>query len=184
MFSLAELRAVPLFSNLADEQIAYLLKTSADIRLLPGEYVLHEGETRRALFVLIEGRLEVTKFVDGAERVVGVRDPGESFGELPLALNTPFAVSVRATERARVMRVDAKDFQAVAASAPELSASVGAAALDRVGGLQDISASRVTNSRTARWNRQSGSAQRSSSPARPMSSISIRGRSPSMEATW
>jgi thioredoxin reductase (NADPH) len=140
MFSLNELRAIPLFSSLGDEQIEHLAQTSADIRLLPGKYVLHEGETRRALFVLVEGRLEVTKFVDGAERVVRVREPGESFGELPLALNTPFAVSFRATERARVMRVDAKDFQAVAASAPQLSVSVGAAAMDRVGGLQDIAA--------------------------------------------
>ena len=89
----------------------------------PGEYVAHEGETRRALVRPgREGRIEVTKVVAGAERVVGAREPGESFGELPLALNTPFAVSFRATERARVMRVDAKDFQAVAASAPELSA--------------------------------------------------------------
>jgi thioredoxin reductase (NADPH) len=140
MFSLDELRAIPLFSRLGDEQLEYLAKSSADIRLIPGEYVLHEGETRRALFVLLEGRIEVTKFVDGAERVVGAREPGESFGELPLALNTPFAVSFRASERARVMRVDAKEFQAVAASAPEFSASVGAAALDRVGGLQDIAA--------------------------------------------
>ncbi len=140
MFSLDELRAVPLFASLTDEQVWQLAKAGADIRLLPGEYILHEGDTRRALFILIDGRIEVTKFVDGGERVIGVRGPGESFGELPLVLNAPFAASFRATERSRVMRVDAKEFQAVAASAPEFSAAVRAAAMERVGGLQDIAA--------------------------------------------
>src|ERR1700730_3840076 len=99
MFSRNELRAFPLFSELADRELDYLAKTSADIRLLPGEYVVHEGETRRVLFILVEGRIEVTKFVDGAERVVGVRESGEVFGEVPVVLNTPFLVSFRAAQR-------------------------------------------------------------------------------------
>jgi thioredoxin reductase (NADPH) len=140
MFTRDELRAIPLFSELDDKELDYLAKTSADLRLVPGEYVLHEGETRRALFILVEGRIEVTKIVDGIERVVGVRDRGESFGELPVVLNTPFVVSFRAARQSRVMRIEARDFHIVAASAPQVSAVVGAAALERVGGLQDIAA--------------------------------------------
>ncbi|HYZ16017.1 MAG TPA: cyclic nucleotide-binding domain-containing protein [Candidatus Acidoferrum sp.] len=140
MFTRDELRAVPLFSELADKELDYLAATSADIRLLPGEYVVHEGEARRVLFVLIEGSVEVTKFVDGKERVVGVRGPGEPFGEVPVVLDTPFLVSFRASQQSRVMRIEAKDFHTVGASAPKFSAAVGAAALDRVGGLQEIAA--------------------------------------------
>lgn len=140
MFTRDELRAIPLFSELANKELDFLAKTSADIRLLPGEYVLHENETRPALFVLVEGRMEVTKFIDGIERVVGVRGPGETFGELPVILNTPFAVSFRAAEQSRVMRIEVKDFHALATSAPKVSAAVGAAALERVGGLQDLAA--------------------------------------------
>jgi len=140
MFTRDELRAIPLFSELANKELDFLAKTSADILLLQGEYVLHENETRPALFVLVEGRVEVTKFIDGAERVVGVRGPGETFGELPVMLNTPFAVSFRAAEQSRVMRIEVKDFHAVATSAPKVSAAVGAAALERVGGLQDLAA--------------------------------------------
>jgi thioredoxin reductase (NADPH) len=140
MFSRQELRAIPLFSNLSESALDSLAKNSADLRLLPGEYVLHEGDASRALFVLFDGRIEVTKFIAGVERVVGVRDAGETFGELPLVLNTPFAVSFRAASRSRVLRLEAREFQSVAILAPDLSAAVQAAALERVGGLQDIAA--------------------------------------------
>jgi thioredoxin reductase (NADPH) len=141
MFTREELRAVPLFSDLADKELDYLAETSADLRLLPGEYVVHEGETRRMLFAVIEGRIELTKFVDGAERVIGTeRGPGEVFGELPVALDTPYLVSFRAVQPSRVIRIEAKDFRAVAAAAPKIAAAVGAAAMQRVEGLQEIAA--------------------------------------------
>jgi thioredoxin reductase (NADPH) len=141
MFNRAELRALPLFSDLTDESLDFLIEHSADIRLLKGEYVLHEGDTQRALFVLISGRLEVTKFVDGTERVIGTRSPGETFGELPLVLNMSFAVSFRAAQVARAMCVAGRDFQSLAASAPKLAAAVEAAATGRVEGLQELAAS-------------------------------------------
>ncbi len=140
MFTRDELRAVPLLSGLADDELDYLAKTSADLRLLAGEYVIHEGETRRALFILMSGRVEVLKIVNGVERVIGVRAPGESFGELPFALNTPYAVSFRATQDARVMRIEPKDFSAIAASAPAFSSAIDTLAMERVGGLQDLAA--------------------------------------------
>ena len=130
MFTSDELRAVPLFSELADKELDHLAKTSADLRLLPREYVIHEGDPRRVLFVLLEGLVEVTKVVDGAERVVGVRRAGEVFGEVPVVLDTPFLVSFRAVEQSRVMRIEAKDFQTLAASAPQVSGTVRARAED------------------------------------------------------
>lgn len=140
MFTRDELRVVPLFSDLTDDELDYLAKTSADLRLRAGEYVIYEGETRRALFFLISGRLDILKTLNGAERVVGVRAPGESFGELPFVLNVPNAVSVRATQDSRVLRIEPKDFQAVAAAAPEFSSAIGSLAMERVGGLQDLAA--------------------------------------------
>jgi len=137
MITPPELRSIPLFSNLGDSELEHLAHNVADISLLAGEYAVHEGESR-ALIVTFEGKLEVTKVVDGVERVIGVRQPGELFGEVPVVLNTPFLASLRALEPSRVLRLEAKEFHILAAAAPEISATVGAAALDRIGGLQDI----------------------------------------------
>lgn len=140
MFTRDEVRAVPLFAALADKELDYLTACTADIHVLPGEYIVHEGESHRALYVTIEGRLEVTKFVDGIERAVGARNPGDLFGEVPVVLNTPFLASLRAVEPSRVMQLKVSDFHIIAAAAPKVSATVGAAALDRVQGLQEIAA--------------------------------------------
>src|SRR5256885_13966495 len=135
MFTRDELRSVPILSELADKELDHLVNTSADLRLLSGEYVVHEGDSRRVLFVLLEGRVEVTKLVDGAELVVGIRKAGEVFGEVPVVLDMPFLVSFRAVEPSRVMRIEAKDFQTLAASAPQVSSAVRARAERRVRGL-------------------------------------------------
>jgi thioredoxin reductase (NADPH) len=140
MFTRDELRTIPLFSDLADKDLDHLANTSADLRLLPGEYVIHEGDPRRVLFFLLEGLVEVTKVVDGAERVVGVRRAGEVFGEVPVILDTPFLVSFRAAQPSRVLRIEARDYQTLAASAPQVSGAVRARAQGRVQGLQEIAA--------------------------------------------
>src|SRR5215210_6250452 len=97
MITPAELAVIPLFSTLGASELDYLSRSVEDIRLVTGEYVSHEGE-ERALFVCVEGRAEITKVIDGIERVVGVRTPGELFGEVPMMLSTPLPASCRATE--------------------------------------------------------------------------------------
>jgi len=155
MFTMSELRAIPVFDELADNELDYLTKTSADIRLLPGEYVVHEGESRRSVFVLVEGIVDVTKYMDGTERVIGERKAGELFGEVPVVLDSPFLVSFRAKEQSRAMRIDSKEFHVVATVAPKFLAMVVTAALNRVGGLQELAAETGQAAATVvapRWN--------------------------------
>src|SRR5579872_2462951 len=142
MFTRDELRNIPLFSGLADAELDHLAATSADIRLLPGEYVIYEGDSHRAFFITVEGRIEVTKFVDGVERVIGsVRGPGDPFGEVPVIFDTPSLVSFRAMEASRAMRINLRDFRALSGSSPQVVASVNALALERVEALGELAAS-------------------------------------------
>ncbi len=134
------MRNIPLFSRLDDKALDFLARTSADIRLLAGEYVVYEGETHRAVFAAVEGSVQVTKFVDGAERVIGVRATGEVFGEVPVILDTPFLVSSRAAEPARVMRINLREFRVLSELAPDVFDYMKTAAMDRVEGLEEIAA--------------------------------------------
>ncbi len=141
MFSCAELRALPIFSELPGDMLDFVIEHSADIRLLRGEYLLHEGDTQRALFVLVEGEIETTKLVDGVERMIGVRALGETFAELPLALNAPLAVSFRASKDSRVLRLGSRDYKTLTASVPKIALALETAASDRVEGLHEIAVS-------------------------------------------
>ena len=79
MFTIDELATIPLFSALEEKALEYLAGEVEDIHLTPGEYVAHEGEGR-FLAVVVEGKAELTKLVNGVEQVIGVRLPGTSEG--------------------------------------------------------------------------------------------------------
>ena len=64
---------------------------------------------------MLTGKIEVVKTIDGIERTLGWRLPGTIFGEVPIALGTPFPGGYRAAEPSRVMRVDVQQYYAVAA---------------------------------------------------------------------
>ena len=139
MFTVDEIAAIPLFSALEDKALEYLAGEVEDIHLTPGEYVAHEGEGR-ALAIVVEGKAELTKLVDGVEQVIGVRLPGELGGEIPMTLGTPLPASMRAIEPSRVLKVTVEVFHTLAAMAPEVSATVGAAALERMEMLRNATA--------------------------------------------
>ena len=139
MVTIDELAEIPLFSGLQRAELLRLAQTSADIHLAAGEYAVHEGD-ERAIYVVLAGKIEVTKVIDGVERTIGWRAPPQYFGEVPITLGTPFPGSYRASQPSRVMRVGARQYYAVAAAAPEISVKVGALARERIGGLQGIAA--------------------------------------------
>ena len=139
MFTVDEIAALPLFSTLAEDELEYLAGAVEDIHLVAGEYVAHEGEGR-FLAVVVEGRAELTKLVNDVEQVIGVRLPGELGGEIPMTLGTPLPASMRAIEPSRVMKVPIKVFHTLAAMAPQVAATVGAAALERLEMLRNATA--------------------------------------------
>ncbi|MFF2387910.1 FAD-dependent oxidoreductase [Agromyces sp. NPDC058104] len=133
------LREVPAFAPLPDPTLEYLAGAVEDIRLSPGEYFAHEGE-ERALFVVIEGRAEITKIVNGEERVIGTRTPGRFFGEVPMTLSTPFPASGRAAEASRIVKLDVTVYYTLAAMAPNVPALVADLARRYLDSLQEIAA--------------------------------------------
>jgi thioredoxin reductase (NADPH) len=142
MVTAEEIGGIHLFAALGPAVRERLSRAAADISLAPGEYAAHEGD-ERALFALLDGRIEAVKLVDGIDRVVGERRPGDIFGEVPITLGTLFPVGFRAAETSRIMRIEAPDYHAAAAEAPEVAKEVGRLASERIGGprgLQGIAA--------------------------------------------
>jgi thioredoxin reductase (NADPH) len=137
MVTAEEIARIEVFSELDAVALERLSRVAADITLLPGEYAAQEGD-ERALFALVEGRIEAVKSVDGLDRVVGERHPGDIFGEVPITLGTVFPVGFRAAEPSRVMRIEPRDYHAVAAVAPDVGREVGRLAADRMGGARGL----------------------------------------------
>jgi thioredoxin reductase (NADPH) len=137
-----EVTGISIFAELSAADRERLARAAADIALAPGEYAASPGDDR-ALFALLEGRIEAVKIENGIETVVGERNPGDVFGEVPITLGTVFPVGFRAAEASRVMRVEPRDYHMVAAAAPDVALEVGRLAAHRMtgpGGLQGLAA--------------------------------------------
>jgi thioredoxin reductase (NADPH) len=137
MVSAEEIGAIGVFADLATAERERLCRVAADIGLVAGEYAAHEGE-ERAIFAVLEGKIEAVKTVDGVERVVGERQPGDVFGEVPIVLGTVFPVGFRAAEKSRVMRIEPHDYHAVAAVVPDVGKEIGKLAGHRMGGSRGL----------------------------------------------
>ena len=137
MVTADEVGSIEVFAGLDGAARERLARAAADIRLAAGEFAVHQGD-ERALFGLLEGRIEPVQLVDGIERIVGERRPGDIFGEVPIVLGTVFPVGFRAAEPSRVMRVDAHAYHAVSAVVPEVGREVGRLAANRIGGPRGL----------------------------------------------
>jgi thioredoxin reductase (NADPH) len=142
MVTAEEIAAIPAFAALGQQDRVRLARAAADITLVPGEYAAAEGD-ERTLFAVLHGRVEEVKLVDGVERVVGERHPGDIFGEVSITFGTVFPAGFRAAESSRVMRIAPADYHAAAAAAPDLAAEIGRLANYRMTGstgLQGLAA--------------------------------------------
>jgi len=139
VLTVEEIAAIPLFSALPAGEQERLARGSADLQLGVGEFAVHEGG-EGALFVVLSGKIEVIKTFDGIVRTLGWRLPGTIFGEVPIALGTPFPGGYRAAEPSRVMRLEIQQYYALAAVSQDVVKKVSALARERLGGLQAISA--------------------------------------------
>jgi len=137
MITAEEIGTVPAFAALDADGRERLAHAAADVSLVAGEYAANEGD-ERALFAVLSGRIEAVKLVDGIDRVLGSRAPGDLFGEVPITLGTVFPVGFRAAEASRVLRLEPQDYHAIAALEPDVAREVGRMAGERIGGPRGL----------------------------------------------
>ncbi|MFN9623234.1 MAG: cyclic nucleotide-binding domain-containing protein [Cyanobacteriota bacterium] len=94
-----------LFASLSEEQRDRLLATSRSPCFGPGEVIVREGAEGESLFVVLSGRVEVSKNLNGKPVVVRQLGVAEVFGEMTLFLDAPRSATVRALEESRLLQV-------------------------------------------------------------------------------
>jgi thioredoxin reductase (NADPH) len=134
-----EIGRVAVFADLRPAERDRLSRLVADITLAPGEFAVNEGD-ERALFGVLEGRIEVLRRVDGVDTVIGERKPGDVIGEMAMAFGMLHPAGFRAAEASRLFRIDLHDYLALAAAVPEIAERVGALANNRLAGPRGLQA--------------------------------------------
>src|SRR6202158_4434397 len=103
--SIEFLRRLPLFASLPEPVLEQLYRQAQPLTLAPNDLLIEEGAPGDALFVLLDGELQVTKRSGALDVKVDVRVPGEVIGEMLLLDNAPRSASVRSLTQSHLLKV-------------------------------------------------------------------------------
>src|SRR2546425_795586 len=119
MVDLAQsLRRCGLFRGFDAARLDALAAAARELTLAGGAAVFHEGDPGDAMYVVLDGAVQIyTRARDGREVVLVRLEAGEHFGEQSLLPGTTGrrSAGARATEAIRLARVPKGDFQAALA---------------------------------------------------------------------
>lgn len=110
----------PLFRPLAREVRLGLIERFRSREVRPGEVLIAEGQPADGLFVLMSGKVEVTKSSGDGQTVVGSIREGEPFGEYSLLSGATASATCRMATRGMVLRLPADEFRTWSEAHPEV----------------------------------------------------------------
>src|SRR5579872_2263212 len=131
MLEKSELLRVPAFADLPEDQIAWFIGQSEELRLNAGDTYFRQGDPADAMFVILEGQLQMRGEL-GGEAIILPMEPGHVTGTLPFSRMKQFTVSVRAITDARVLRFPAALFPELIQKMPELTQRLVGLMSDRI----------------------------------------------------
>jgi CRP-like cAMP-binding protein len=103
----------PLFAGLPHRLLARLGTRFLEKAYHAGEIVFQEGDPGRALFVIVEGTVEITQSTAQGEYALRTLGPGDAFGELALIDDFPRSATARVATLARLLILYKSDFDAL-----------------------------------------------------------------------
>jgi signal transduction histidine kinase len=123
----------PALFGLAEEDLDELAQ-AALMRLFPaGAIICQEGETGDAVYVVVQGRVDILKRLDDeTERFLHCVGPGEIFGEMAIVQESVRTATVRAAEPTAVLEIAKDPFLAVLGRSPSLGIRILVRMTDRL----------------------------------------------------
>lgn len=119
------LARVPLFQGLAAELIEELDRECERVAIPGGTELFHQGDAGEALYVVLNGRLEVVSEPEAGRRVlVGELGRGASVGEMSLLTGERRSASVRAIRDSELLRIDSARFAHFLGTHPQVGAEL------------------------------------------------------------
>jgi CRP/FNR family cyclic AMP-dependent transcriptional regulator len=106
-----ELREVPLFSEMDEQEVAGIRSIMEELKFKPGQVIIREGELGDLFYVITEGHAEVfIRDANGSDVILHEAGPGDFFGELSMLTSEPRSARVRAVEHLTTLALERAEF--------------------------------------------------------------------------
>jgi CRP-like cAMP-binding protein len=118
----SELRKVPLFAPLSDDDIAHVAAVTAERRYERGDIIILEGDRGGALYFVHSGLIKVFKSSpEGKEQVLRLFEAGETFNDVPALDGGPNPASAAAMAPSVVYATGGAELRRLIAERPSVA---------------------------------------------------------------
>jgi signal transduction histidine kinase len=131
MVEKSELLRVPAFVGLPDDQIEWFISHAQELNIKRDEMIFRQGDPADAMFVFLDGQLQVRGELGGESVVIPV-EPGAVTGVLPFSRMKQFTVGGKAVADSHLLRFSASLFPDLVQKMPELAQRLVGLMSDRI----------------------------------------------------
>ena len=114
------LKGVPLFEGLSRKELVQLERVCEDVEVEPGKVLCQEGQIGHEFFVILDGKVQVTR--KGGR--VATLSNGDFVGEIALVTELPRTATVTAETPVRFFVLTHREFDAVLDQNPKVERKV------------------------------------------------------------
>jgi signal transduction histidine kinase len=111
MLCLEDLVNLDPFQQLSKERLEWICDRAQIFELRAGEVLVHEGDLVDSLFILVKGKINLTRRSEGIEIPIGQHQAPSFFGEIFILTDDPVHVTVRAFTDCNFYQVKGEDFR-------------------------------------------------------------------------
>lgn len=118
------LARVPMFKDLAADELAILAETATVEQYASGVDIVEMGDPGHALFIVIEGQVQVLYPSRSNDFELARLGPGECFGEMALLNEMPRSATVRAVNEVSTLTLKKDEFRKQLLSMPSVAVAL------------------------------------------------------------
>ena len=118
------LREIPIFAELSPEDLKLVAEIAREEWYPQNTDIFQQGDEGSAMFVIVEGRLQVLVSTNGVERELAQRGPGEFVGEMAIIESVPRSATLRAQTDVRLLSIDGDTFKQILQERSDVSFAV------------------------------------------------------------
>ncbi len=121
----------PIFRPLSNEQRKGLIEQFKSREVGAAENILEEGQKGDGLYMLLSGKAEVSRTLEGKEQVLAHLKEGDVFGEMSLLNNGLVSASIKALRKSIVLKLPKRRFSEILSTHPQLLAHISDLSAER-----------------------------------------------------
>ncbi|MDY6939408.1 MAG: ATP-binding protein [Cyanobacteriota bacterium] len=142
MLCIEEILALEAFQTLPKGRLEWACDRAEVVDFKAGTVLVEEGEPIDGFFILACGKVSLTRLSEGIEMPIGQHESPAFFGEIPILVDEPVLVSVRAVTDCHLYKIDSSDFLTLLHECRDFERSIFRVVQQRSRGLESFIRSR------------------------------------------